>query len=132
MDQDGSNLQEAIASLGDAWARGDVATLETLLSASYTHIDVFGSFHDRASWLDYVGRRAGRATQISFRDVLTRIVGDVAVVTGINDISGPGGRSADDQSDLSLRFTQVWVRHDGKWLREALQATPIQALGRLT
>jgi hypothetical protein len=24
-----------------------------------------------------------------------------------------------------LRFTQVWVKRDGRWLREAFQATPV-------
>ena len=119
------DLQGAITRFGEAWAQGDLVTLETLLSVTYTHTDVFGAFQDRVAWLRYVGGRTGRATQIGFRDVETRIVGDVAIVTGINDVSGPGGRSADDRSDLSLRFTQVWVRQDGQWLREAFQATPI-------
>jgi ketosteroid isomerase-like protein len=119
------DLQASITRLGEAWAQGDLATLETLLSRTYTHTDVFGAFQDRAAWLRYVGARTGRATQIGFRNVETRVVGDVAVVTGINDVSGPGARSAGDQRALSLRFTQVWVRQDGKWLREAFQATPI-------
>lgn len=67
----------------------------------------------------------GRTTQIAFRDVKTRVIGDVAVVTGINDLAGSGVREADDRSGLSLRFTQVWVLRQGAWLREAFQATPI-------
>ena len=47
-------------------------------------------------------------------------------MTGIHDIKGDGVRSATDQRDLSLSFTDVWVWRDGRWLREALQATPIQ------
>ena len=73
----------------------------------------------------YVAARMGRTTQIVLRDVKTRFIGDVAVVTGINDLAGRGVRGADDRSGLSLRFTQVWVLQQGAWLREAFQATLI-------
>ncbi len=119
-------LQEAIRRFGEAWASGDLKTLEALLSPTYTHIDVFGAFHDRAAWLAYAGGRAGRGTQISFRDMETRRIGGIAIITGINDITGGGIRNADDQRSLSIRFTQVWLLKDGRWLREAFQATPVK------
>jgi ketosteroid isomerase-like protein len=118
-------LEEAVRRLGEAWAAGDGAALEALLSPSYTHTDAVGAFLERAAWLDYARGRAGRATRIAFRDTRTRIAGDVAVVTGINDIAGPGGRSADDRETHTIRFTQVWVWTGGRWLREAFQATPV-------
>src|SRR5262245_38162286 len=120
-------LDEAVRRFGEAWAAGDGAALEALLSPRYTHTDVFGDFLERADWLAYARGRAGRATQIEFREVRTRIVGDVAIVTGLNAVSGPGGRSADDRAALTLRFTQVWIWADGRWLREAFQATPVAA-----
>ena len=118
-------LDEAVRRFGAAWAAGDVATLDALLSPTYTHSDVFGHFQDRAAWLAYAGGRAGRATRIAFRDVAQRIVGDVAVITGVNELEGSGARDARDASPLTLRFTQVWGKRDGRWLREAFQATPI-------
>ena len=118
-------LQAAILQFGEAWARGDGATLDALLSPSYTHVDIFGAFFDRASWLSYAGGRAGRSTRISLRDVQRRFLGDLAIVTGINEVEGPGGLSAEDQAGLTLRFTQLWRYSDGKWLREAFQATPV-------
>lgn len=128
-DDDGRRraLDEAVRRCGEAWAAGDGAALAALLSPSYTHTDVFGAFHERAAWLDYARGRAGRATRIDFREVRTRIVGNAAVVTGLNEVSGPGGRSADDRTTHTLRFTQVWVWRDGRWLREAFQATPVAA-----
>jgi hypothetical protein len=44
-------LDEAIRRFGAAWAAGDGAALDTLLSPTYTHSDVFGRFPDRAAWL---------------------------------------------------------------------------------
>jgi ketosteroid isomerase-like protein len=101
-----------------------------MLSPTYTHVDVFGAFHHRADWLSYATGRAGRSTRIAFRDVKTRLVGDLAIVTGINEVEGPGGRNAEDQTSLTLCFTQVWRFAEGKWLREAFQATPVDRTSR--
>ena len=46
-------LEEAVRRFGEAWACGNVAVLEPLLSPTYTHIDVSGRFQDRTAWLDY-------------------------------------------------------------------------------
>lgn len=118
-----ADLERAIRRFGEAWACGDVAALDELLSPTYTHIDAYGAFHDRASWLAYAGRRTGRATRIAFRDVSARVVGEVAVVTGVNEVEAIGDPQAGARQDLVLRFTQVWLRHAGRWRREAFQAT---------
>jgi hypothetical protein len=116
-------LEEAVRRFGEAWARGDGAALDALLSPTYTHTDAGGGFLDRAAWLAYARQRAGRTTQIAFRDIGMRFVGDAAIVTGINEIEGVGARSAADTRPLAIRFTQVWIWRDGRWLREAFQAT---------
>jgi hypothetical protein len=126
-DQKTAELELAVRRFGEAWASGDLTTLKALLSPTYTHADAFGALHDRAAWLAYAGGRAGRGTQITFRNVETRRIGDLAVVTGINDVAGGGARNAEDQKPLSIRFTQVWILKDGQWLREAFQATPISS-----
>ena len=94
-----------------------------MLSPSYTHTDVRGRFQDRDTWLEYARGRSGATTQIAFADVTTRLMGDVAIITGRNEMVGGNIVSGDARSNLSLRFTQVWVRRDGRWLREAFQAT---------
>ena len=120
-------LDRAIVRFGEAWDNGDMATLRELLSPSYTHNDAFGARHDYESWLTYVAKRTGRQTRIAFRDVKTRFIGDVAVITGYNEISGGGVLSPDDDKDFVLVFTQVWVWRDNGWKREAFQATPVKA-----
>lgn len=122
-----AELERAMRRFGDAWARGDAAVLDALLSPTYTHIDAYGAFHDRASWLAYAAGRAGRPTRIAFREVATRLIGEVAVVTGINDVEAVGDPQAGARQDLVLRFTQLWIRCDGRWLREAFQATIAEA-----
>lgn len=118
-------LEDAVRRFGEAWANGDYAVLDSLLSPSYSHTDIFGKRLDRAPWLAYAGGRGGRTTRIEVRDVRIRIDGDVGIVTGINDLDGGGIRDAADRKALSLAFTQVWVWRQGRWQREAFQATPI-------
>ncbi len=119
------SLEAALTAFGEAWARGDTDTLRALLSPSYTHNDAFGAHLPFSDWLAYASKRAGRATQIAFRDVKTRYFGDVAIVTGYNDLSGGGTAAPGDTKDLTIVFTQVWRRENGRWLREAFQATPV-------
>jgi len=119
-------LQDTMREFGEAWARGDVATLEAKLSPNYIPIDANGRVFDRAGWLRYAGGRSGRATRITFHDVRTRISGDVAVVTGTNEIRGGGVRNAADTAERSvIRFTQTWMWREGRWLRESFQATSV-------
>ena len=116
-------LETRIIAFGEAWARGDVEVLRGLLSPSYTHTDVRGRILGRDAWLDYARGRSGADTRISFADVSMRFVGNVAIITGRNDMTGQSAVSSNGRSAGSLRFTQVWVSQDGRWLREAFQAT---------
>lgn len=58
MDGRETKLQQAIRRFGEAWASGDVATLDALLSPTYTHTDLFGAFHEDelAEICDWTGR----------------------------------------------------------------------------
>ncbi|HEY3149416.1 MAG TPA: nuclear transport factor 2 family protein [Dongiaceae bacterium] len=125
MDNRTSALEEAVGRFGEAWANGDAIVLDSLLSPTYTHTDVFGKLSDRATWLAYASRRTDRTTSIEFRDIRIRVSGEIGIVTGINDLQGGGIRDAADRKTLTLAFTQVWVWQQGRWLREAFQATPI-------
>jgi ketosteroid isomerase-like protein len=118
-------LDEAVRSFSRAWAAGDTDVLQKLLSPSYTHIDVRGRLLNRDEWLRYASGRAGDTTDIVFADVTTRVIGDVAIVTARNDVSGGNIVVGDSRTALSMRFTTIWVRRDGRWLREAAQVTLI-------
>jgi len=124
-----AELDVALRIFGEAWARGDIETLRSLLSPSYIHNDASGAHLTREEWLSYASRRMGRATQITFRDVKTRLFGDIAVVTGFNDLTGGGVFDETDRREMSLVFLQIWRRQNGPWIREAFQATPVISEG---
>jgi hypothetical protein len=50
------------------------------------------------------------------------LVGAAAVIIDIRILSD------DDCSDISLRFTQVWIRTDGRWLHEAFSPQSLAAM----
>jgi ketosteroid isomerase-like protein len=118
-----TELDDGLRRFGDAWAKGDVAVLDALLSPTYTHATTSGKFQRRAEWLAYAAGRTGRQSQLRFADVQTHSFGNVAVVTGRNDVEGRGDRDAAGREDRSVLFTQVWVRGDTGWQREAFHAT---------
>jgi len=124
-----AELDKALRAFGEAWAKGDADALRSLLSPSYTHNDASGEHLTCDQWLAYASRRTGRATQIKFRDVKTRLFGDLAIITGFNDLTGGGVFNEADRRDMSLVFLQVWRRENGRWLREAFQATPVMTEG---
>jgi ketosteroid isomerase-like protein len=119
-------LDARIVEFGEAWARGDAERLRGMLSPGYTHTDVWGEILDRDAWLAYARGRSGMQAQITFADVIMRFAGNVAIVIGRNDVSGQVGLSRPGPASPRIRFTQVWVRSDGRWLREAFQATLVK------
>ena len=124
-DRELADLEATVRRFGEAWAAGDAAALAAMLAPGYTHVDASGAMLDREEWLRYAAGRAGRGTTIAFPELAVRRHGDVAIVTGVNEVGGGGVRSARDARGLSIRFTQVWIRKDGRWLREAMQGTEI-------
>lgn len=119
------DLEAALQRLGKAWAAGDAAELATMIAPGYTHVDPAGAFFGSDAWLAYVRGRAGRRTTIVYRDLAVRRHGEVAVITGVSVFGGGGVRSSDDPRDLTIRFTQVWIRDGGRWLRAAFQGTAV-------
>lgn len=116
-------VEAAARRFGEAWASGDVATLDSLLSPSYTHVDIYGRRMSRAEWLAYAATRTGTTTRIAFRDITARHFGDVAIVSLVNDLQGIGEAEAAGHDSCSIHVTQVWRLHDGRWQREAFHAT---------
>ena len=112
------SLLECVRAFGEAWARRDVAQLQSMLAPQYIHTDVTGRVLRRDEWLAYAATQPHGST-ITFRDVEAVEYGGVGLVTGTNDIAG-GSLGVN-----SIRFTQVWIELDGEWKRVAFQATPM-------
>ncbi len=118
-----ADIQTALERGGEAWARGDVLMMETLLAPAFTHTDIKGKLTDRATWLAYLKTRSGSATHTAMEDVAIRVHGTVAIVTARQVIDDEFG--GNDKRPRAFRIMIVMVRHDGAWLREAVQVTEV-------
>ena len=115
-----AEIEAAVVRFGAAWADGDVMTLETLLSPTYTATDIDGTFSDRAAWLATVHKRPNAKTTMD--DIAIRTFGDVAIVTARQIFMHDEGS---ERRRRTFRITAVLVKQDGRWLREAAQAAAI-------
>jgi uncharacterized protein (TIGR02246 family) len=115
-----AEIEAAVVRFGEAWADGDVTTLETLLSPTYTGIDIDGKLTDRAAWLATVHKHPNARTTMD--DIAIRTFGDVAIVTARQIIVHDDGS---ERPRRAFRITPVLVKQDGRWLREAAQVAAI-------
>jgi hypothetical protein len=93
-------------------AGGDLDELEALLTddMSYTHSSA--AMDTKAQFLDSL--RSGRARYLSItpEERTVRVYGDAAVVQGIAHVLV---KVPDQDIDVRLRFTELFVRQDGAW-----------------
>ncbi len=100
---------------------GDVDTLKAMLTDDYVHVHMTGHVDDRAGHLKAVSSRPRRTER---GDLLVRVYGDLAVITGelTNHMTG-----ADGQTNASKAYChQVAARLGGDWKFVSIQLTPLQ------
>jgi len=61
---------------------------------------------------------------LELSDLNTRVEGDVGIVTGINRVKGTD--SMGKAFDRRVRFTDTFIKQDGRWQVWATQGTTIQ------
>lgn len=72
---------------------------------------------------DIASSKKGTVTSARLSDLDVRVEGDTAVVTGINHVTGTDDKGA--AFDRKVRFTDTFVKRDGRWLVWATQGTAI-------
>lgn len=103
----------------DALVQMDLEALDRLYAHEYlamgntgrvrTKLEVLADFRDQP--LNYESRDT--------RDVIVRLYGDTAVVTGLLLAKVRDGRTAE------RRFVNVWVKRNGRWQLVVHQSTPV-------
>jgi ketosteroid isomerase-like protein len=111
--QDEVLLAQTQQVLARAWVAGDRATLERIIAADWRSIGPDGRASDRASvFADVFDKRVHRIRRVEIDDVVVRVFGDAAVVTGrthgVGDFAGV-------PYDVVIRFTDTFVRRTGQW-----------------
>ena len=119
-------LQQELTKVENGWAEAtvkrDVGALQKLYADEYVATDPMGSVYTKAQ--DIASLQSGDFTLASFKleDLKVQSHGSVAVVTGRNTIKGTyKGKPMDG----AYRFTDVFVKRDGRWQVVATQATMV-------
>lgn len=99
----------------------DIDALDALFDESLVHVHAPGEVHTKQLLLEHVATR-GVYLEITRGDLLVRVIGDVAVVTGpiTNRMKAPGG----GERTLSGEVTQVLRHTDAGWRFISFHMTP--------
>jgi len=123
-------VRSAVSDFGRAFVEADVAYLRSHLTEGYVHVNGgSGKVLNRSEWLDWLDtRRAGLASgelvisEYSIGDMVVKLYGETAVVTGVVESRGiHKGKPFTSR----IRFTNVWLRLEGEWLRAAFHDSSI-------
>jgi len=94
----------------------DVRRFEDLLAGDFLCSLPDGALLDRAAFLEYT-RRPVAITGLAAEDVVIRMFGDVAIIHARTTY-----RTADGSAGGG-RYTDVWVRRNGRWLAVSAHVT---------
>jgi hypothetical protein len=117
-----TELQQALAK---AWMSADRATIDRIIAIDWKSTGPDGRMTDRAAVLgDVFETRRHKIQRVAIDDVTARVFGDAAVVTGRTHGVGEFDAAA---YDVVIRFTDTFVRRDGRWQAVASHASLVQA-----
>jgi ketosteroid isomerase-like protein len=93
----------------------DVRWFDAHLAPDFMNSNPDGSLVDRQGFLNQIARGAG-VSDIEARDVIIRIMGDLAIIHAATSYKTATG-------SLKGRYTDIWSRRDQRWLCIAAQVT---------
>ncbi|MBA3441164.1 MAG: nuclear transport factor 2 family protein [Pyrinomonadaceae bacterium] len=107
-----------------AAVKGDTTFLDRHTAANYIGTDPGGGVEDRATMLANAKDGNPKFETLDLDDMSVRMAGkDTAVVTGRATIKGKLKSGMDISGQY--RFTDVWVKQEGRWQLMAWQATKV-------
>ena len=114
-------LRQAIHDFEAAFARADVATLDTMITASYLHTTDNLPPIGKEEWLEKVRSKKEQIDKgllaiddYEMLDVKVRLYGQAAVVSNRIVVHGLENRAP---FDAAYRTSQFWVVEEGRWKR---------------
>jgi ketosteroid isomerase-like protein len=118
---DDARLRQIQQDLVRAWREKDRAVVERILAPEWSVTQADGSILTRAtvvgSFFDSVSFDSNTVD-----DIGVMLYGDAAVVRGRTACSG---RFNGERFDVRIRFTDVFIKRDGRWQAVASHASPL-------
>ena len=108
----------ALVQLEQSWAKAlehkNSDTVACILAAEFQDIDPYGQVHSRTESLARIAQRSPWGNQLS--DLQPHVYGDFGYVRGLNTVVDAEGKTI-----AKVRFTDIFVYRDGRWLAVAGQ-----------
>jgi ketosteroid isomerase-like protein len=101
----------------EAISRGEVDDVAGIFRDDYTHTHIDGRREDRATYLAGLHGRPRRTQRGN--DVVVRLLGDVALMTGTVRNSFPPLEPGGEPVELEVQSLQVWVKDPDGWKQVA-------------
>jgi ketosteroid isomerase-like protein len=118
--------EKELIRIQNEWAaarvKPDVPYLENLYAKEFRIQAMNGTVVERDADIAKFATGALKPDYVKDEDMKVSVYGDTAVVTGIENV---GGTYKGTFGEMSLRFTNVFVRRDGRWQLVAHQSTLI-------
>jgi ketosteroid isomerase-like protein len=107
-----ASVRAAEMKWADAYKKRQVDVLSSLTADDYVITMEDGSVYGKVGFISHTAQPSEQVEVAEFADIKIRVRGDAAVVTGTYHESGESGGKPYDYHD---RFTDVWIKIDGKW-----------------
>jgi ketosteroid isomerase-like protein len=122
---DGGQLLYMEMEWADADQKGDLAWFERNLADNFSGISSrTGKLTTKADEIADIKNRKDVFTSVAASDMQVRVEGNTGVVTGVYHMQGRDEKG--QPLDRRIRYTDVYVKRDGRWLALAAQGTLIQ------
>jgi ketosteroid isomerase-like protein len=107
---------------GNAWVKSDGKFLDQLYATEYLATSSDGTVFNKVDGIKDDTSPEYTEKSFSLSDLKVHIYGETAVVTGRNNVAFKKGGKAEQ---LDIRFTDVYVKRDGRWQCVATQGTKV-------
>ena len=123
---DEQQLKDLLRQWDEAYARRDGPALNQILSDEFVFTAPNGLVISRMQYLSANLKAPDIAveTPITSEDVKVRVYGDTAVVTSI---AAQRGQRFNRDPNVRFRYTDLWVKRNGRWQAVASQSTLVAA-----
>lgn len=115
-------VRDADAARIKAFVAADIAALQTLLADDLTYTHSNGKLDGKTQVIEALQSGVTKYRSFVPSDVQVRVYGTAAVLNGLAAVQVTTNGQT---SDLSLRFTSVYVQRDGRWQFAAWQSTRV-------
>jgi ketosteroid isomerase-like protein len=126
-----STIEETLIQMEGEWSQADsqkdAAALDRILAEDWMGIDFEGTLLSKKQAIEGIQSDSGSLTSTVLADMKVRVYGDTAIVTGTDTETG---EYHGKDSSGKYRWTDVFVRRDGRWQAVSSQSTKLAAEGK--